>query len=314
MQEVTDLSPFISGTRLQFAWDSTSLGALKFCPRKYQLSIIEGWESKRRNVHLTFGILLHSSRERYYHAKTQGQSHDEALLQALAYLLEQTFDQELGKPWDSGDSAKNRFTLARTLVWYCDTWRDDPLETITLANGKPAVELSFRFDSGLRAPNGEAYLLCGHIDRLARFNEQAYVSDLKTTGHGLDQTYFLGFSPDNQLSLYAFASQVAIGHEVSGIIIDAAQVLVNGSRFQRGIVPRSKDQLEEWYDDLAYWLSQAVYYAHKNYWPMNDQNCYRCEFRKICAKSPSTRSEWLRADFQPRAEGPWNPLRTRGDI
>ena len=60
--------------KLQLFWDSTSLGQLKECPRKYELAIIEGWEPKgQRNVHLEFGIWMHSGRERYYHERAKGQ-------------------------------------------------------------------------------------------------------------------------------------------------------------------------------------------------------------------------------------------------
>src|ERR1700687_3516697 len=96
-------SAFIPGTKLQFAWDSVSIGALKMCPRYYELSIIEGWEPRKRSVDLHFGILLHSARERFYHAKAGGSDHDSALRDALSWAFDATFDRELGKPWASED-------------------------------------------------------------------------------------------------------------------------------------------------------------------------------------------------------------------
>lgn len=48
-------SPFLPGTKIQYAWDSTSIGYLKTCPRLYQYTIIEGWQSKGESLHLRFG-------------------------------------------------------------------------------------------------------------------------------------------------------------------------------------------------------------------------------------------------------------------
>ena len=49
---------------LQHAWDTVSTGALKECPRFYQLSVLEGWTPKSLNIHNYFGLLAHSALER----------------------------------------------------------------------------------------------------------------------------------------------------------------------------------------------------------------------------------------------------------
>jgi hypothetical protein len=301
---------------LQLAWDSVSLGALKECPRKYELSIVKGWRSRAAAVDLDFGIFLHSARERYYHARAAGAPHDSAQRTSLDWLLSATWNEELNRPW-MGDQNKNRFTLARTFVWYCEQWgaRADPLEQVILANGKPAVEVSFRFELGYGPETGEGederFSLCGHLDRLVRFNSGLWVSDLKSTRHTLDASYFQQFSPDNQMSLYTRAGQVVCGERTSGIIIDAAQVAVGFTRFARGLVQRTEAQLEEWLQGLQVLLRQAESYARANFWPQNDKACFRCPFRPICGRTPHVRERWLQADFLQRI---WDPLQVRGDI
>lgn len=57
------VSPFIDGTKVQYAWDSTSLGWLKECPRKYQYHMLEGWSGRGESIHLEFGILYHGALE-----------------------------------------------------------------------------------------------------------------------------------------------------------------------------------------------------------------------------------------------------------
>lgn len=308
---------------LQLAWDSTTLGQLKTCPRLYWYSNIagsspdlgaSGYAPRLESVHLTFGLVMHGARERYDHARAQGEGHESALRIALRYALEATWNRELGRPWLSDDKNKNRLTLIRTIVWYLDDFAEDSLRTVILASGKPAVEVSFRMELGAVAPTGEPYLLCGHFDRVATLNDTTYISDIKTTKSTVSPDFFEKFSPGNQFSLYCLAAKVVYALPVRGLIVDAAQVAVTFSRFQRGIVQRTEAQLEEWLSDALWWIAQAARFAAEGYWPMNDTSCDRfggCPFRSVCSASPSVRAEWLRRDFVRRT---WNPLATRGDI
>ena len=302
-------------TNLQLAWDSTSLGALKECPRKYQLSIIEGWVPRRESVHLTFGLHYHAALERYDHARAEGASHDEATIKALRYALEVTWNRELSRPWLSDDPNKNRWTLVRTIAWYLDQFESDPLKTVVLKNGKPAVELSFRLELDYKSKlTDEKFILCGHLDRVVEFNEQIYVADRKTSKNTIGTDFFDKYSPDNQFSVYTLAMQIIYSLPTAGLIVDAAQVAVTFSRFQRGFVPRHQAQLDEWYRDLGFWLTAAQLHAQAGYWPLNDKSCNNwggCPYRGICSKAPSVREEWLKADFHKRT---WDPLQVRGDI
>jgi hypothetical protein len=214
-------------------------------------------------------------------------------------------EPDLSQPWDSGHNLKNRHTLIRTIVWYLEAFRDDAAKTVILADGKPAVELSFRMELD-EWPTGQdgwrwlqeehPYTLCGHLDRLVEFAGGYYVMDRKTTGSTLGGYYFDGFNPDNQMTLYTLAGRIIFNTPVRGVIIDAAQIAVGFSRFDRGITYRTEDQLNEWMHDLGYWLSAAARYAERDYWPMNDKACNNyggCQFRKICSKAPQVRESFL---------------------
>lgn len=307
-------SSFIPGTDIQFAVDSTSLGALKECSYKYYLSVVQGWTSRHTSVHLTFGLLYHSTCERYDHARAEGLTHEPALRRAIMWALRETWDSTLNRPWQSDDDNKNRATLLRTVIWYLDQFQNDPLETVILADGKPAVELSFRFETTYKTESGQPYLLCGHLDRVVNFQGHTYIADKKTSKSTINQSFFDKFSPDNQFTLYALASKIIYSAPVAGLIVDAAQVAVTFSRFQRGFVARSESVLDEWYTDLGWYLVQAQAYAKANYWPRNDKSCNSyggCPFRPICSKPPESREEWLKAGFSKRV---WDPLQVRGDI
>jgi hypothetical protein len=50
----------------------------------------------------------------------------------------------LGERIHSLDTARTKETLVRSVVWYIDEYKDDPLKTALLPNYQPAVELSFK--------------------------------------------------------------------------------------------------------------------------------------------------------------------------
>lgn len=318
MDNVTGNSSFHPEVpNLQQAWDSTSLSTLKECPRKYQYTMILGRQPRDESVHLTFGSHYHKALEIYDHERSKGTSHDDAQLEAVRYCLEATVVRLPSggwRPWFSDEPTKNRFTLLRTVVWYLEQFADDSLTTIQLANGKPAVELSFRYESSIPMPDGAHFWICGHIDRLVELDGSLYVLDRKTSKQTISTDTFSKFTPDNQMSLYDFSSNVVWSVPVKGIILDAAQVAVTFSRFRRGFLHRTEGQREEWYRDTAYWLQQAAFFAEQNYWPMNDKSCGNyggCPFRPICAKGPEVRAKFLPAMTKARS---WDPLQVRGDI
>ncbi len=309
-------SPFLPGTSIQYAWDSTSLGLFKECPRKYYYTIIQGYRGRGESPHLTFGIHYHSALEHYDKRRALGDDHEEALRSAVLKALTDTWVD--GAPWESEHPLKTRNNLIRSIVWYLEHFRLDPAQTIILANGQPAVELSFRFQVN------EDLVLCGHLDRLVEWNNGTYVMDRKTSTTTLSTYYFDQYEPDNQMSLYTLAGRLVYNTPVRGVVIDAAQIAVGFTRFDRGFTYRSESQLEEWLDDTRSWVALAGEMGdhHDNLvhdevphperaFPLNDKSCHKyggCQFRTICSKAPEVRKNFLETQFEVRR---WNPLEVR---
>src|SRR5215813_188051 len=135
-------SPFLPGPyQIQYAWDSTSLGWLKECPRKYYYSMIQALRPRGENINIDFGLWYHGALEVFDRAKAAGKSHEEALDEAIQYALTVTWKD--GEPWKSDHDKKTRETLVRSVIWYCDHFKDDPAKTVILSSGAAAVELSF---------------------------------------------------------------------------------------------------------------------------------------------------------------------------
>lgn len=298
---------------LQIAWDSTSLTLLQECPRKYYYVMLKNWAAPGLAIDLDFGIAFHEALEAYQHNRYSGADHDEAVLSGTRTCL--SWDDS---PYvdDKKYALKNRHTLARTFVWHSEQYKDDSFKVITTTNidGKtvPAVELSFRLPLGIEAPGGDEFWLCGHLDSVGIFQGDLYFMDHKTTRYSLDQKYFSQFNPNTQMTNYFAATQVIFEQPAKGGILNAAQLLVNGTRFARQMISRTPDQMLEWGRALQWWLRQAQRFAEEEYYPMNTNSCGNyggCAFRPICSKDPSVREAFLSGDYEKRV---WNPLETRG--
>jgi len=333
------LSPFLPGTQIQYAWDSTSLGLIKTCPRLYFYTMIEGWQPRDESIHLKFGIEYHQALQDYDIARAADADHTTATHMAVRDLLLRTAGWEVDLESKAG-RYKNRTSLVRTVCNYLDHFSVDPAKTYILDDGRPAVELSFRFEldwgpraairgetdlegldldspQGMSAANApsQPYLLSGHLDRVVDYQGALYVMDRKTTTTTPGPYYFNQYEPNNQMSLYTLASRVVLSAPVKGVIIDAAQILVDTNRYVRGFTFRTPDQIDEWLEDLNYVLAIAETYAENGYWPMNDTACDKfggCRFRSICSKSPQVRENFLRSEFIKQApDERWNPLKPR---
>lgn len=294
-------SPFIPGTNIQFAWDSTAIDAVKQCGEKHRFRR-EGWRPKGDNVHLRFGHEYHRALQDYEILKAEGFNHRDSMMDVVRQLLFRIAD------WDPDHKQKNRETLVRSVVWYLEKFKDDPAKTWIMSNGKPAVEVTFAFELDFGPTPDQPYVLCGKLDRIVVFNDDLFVMDRKTTS-ALGPTFAERFTPDNQMTLYTLAGKRIFMAPIKGVIVDGCQPLVGGTNFERHIVYRTEEQIQEWLIDLDYWLTQANWWVKTNYFPHNDTSCHKfsgCEYRGLCGKSPQVRDRFLKSTFE--QEEPWNPL------
>lgn len=294
---------------LQTAWDSTTLGLLKTCPRKYQLNMILGYQEKDR-IHLDFGIAYHVGLETHAKLIASGTEPELALRQSLVAAMKSAWDNGMARD----NTYKNVANLCRAIIGNIDTYASNPaVTTHILRDGRAAVELSFKINLDMYSPDGEPYILCGHLDRVVEFNGKLYVLDYKTSTYALSENYFANYSPNNQMTLYNAAASAILDRPVSGFIVDAVQILVNGERYHREIITRPPECLEEWLSDLKIWIRQAELYAETGQYPMNDTACSMyggCEYRNVCAAHPKVRPIILNGGgFDIRVgDKAWNPL------
>ena len=289
----------------QFAWDATSIELAQTCLRKYYYNMIRCVKPRHQSVHLLFGGIYASALQHFYLFRFSGDDIDTALSKVVRQALTDSWDFDAGHPKVFDDPKKTRSALIRTIVWYVEQFgieSEDGLQTYQLQSGKPAVELSFTVELT------DDILLCGHLDRVVTMGDHLYVMDQKTTGGTVGTYYFNQFSPHNQMSGYSFAGQAVLRAPIRGVIIDAAQIAVNFTRFERGITTRSKDQLQEWRESALDTIDRARHASEVDKWPMNAASCGNyggCPFRPICSSAPQVRENYLKSDF---VEHIWDPL------
>lgn len=303
---------------VQFAWDATSIELAQTCLRKYYYTMVLGIQPNETSVHLVFGGHYAKALETFYKLRAKGKTIDDALAEVIHMTMINTWEHTLdeqgnrvvgtGQPVALNHSAKTRIGLIRSLVWYVDQFgeeSDSGIVTYHLADGTPAVELSFTFEPI------EGLLFCGHLDRVVTYGDHLYFMDQKTTGSVISPKFFADFSPNNQMSMYTWAGTAVLGSPLKGGIVDAAQIGTSFTRFERGWISRTQDQLDEWFDSTLETIDRTQQACRKEKFPMNLSACGNyggCPFRELCSRTPSLRESYIRGGFKPKK---WDPLERR---
>lgn len=117
MSEITHSHMHPTIPNLQVVWDSTSIRALQFCARSYQLGILQGWRGSA--VDLEFGIFFASATETYAKSRLEGASKAMATLAAIQRTVEDSWISE-------GDGLDHGYGIDAGRPWggrYVEQWR-----------------------------------------------------------------------------------------------------------------------------------------------------------------------------------------------
>jgi hypothetical protein len=199
----------------------------------------------------------------------------------------------------------------RAVYGYLDHFRNDPVKTLVLSNGKAAVELSFRFEIDMQTPFQTPYILSGHLDRIGEMDGSLYVFDRKTSSRAFAYDYIASFKPSGQMMQYTAGSQVAFAEEIQGVMIDAVHIGTNLDEYFRFPAQFTKGQLDEWYSNTKFYIKMAEQYAEADSYPQNFEACHvyqGCPFREICSRDPSVRETVIKSNY---TEDRWEPLKVR---
>lgn len=323
MTELIERKSFKDG--MQFAWNSSSITVASECLYKYKLQVIDGWANPRPSVHLIFGGHYATALEHYHKHVALGDTWEEALCKVVHEALINSWVPEHecprcqgkgtyesssepyplsclncndgvvpGKPQDFDHNMKTRENLIRSIVWYVDQFHNEPMKVLLDREGNPLVEHTGVFDVD------DGILFTCHLDSVVDYAGAPYIRDQKTTGTTITPRYFDGYKPDIQMSMYTFMGKALFNIPVNGVIIDAAQIAVGFTRFERGFTFRTDSELSEWYDSSMATIEAARRATRENYFPRNTTSCGNyggCPFRGACSRSPEVREQFLKADF-----------------
>lgn len=219
--------------------------------------------------------------------------------------------------WTPENRYKNRHTLMRSVLFYCDNQLETGgVQPYVFADGQVGVEVSFTLPLDISSPDGDPYLLCGHFDSWVTAAGEVVCRERKTTKGSLSDRFFSRYSPDVQIDTYDLAGWLLYGETLKPghVMVEVMQVGVEFSRMQRGYVSVSEGRREETLDDIKGWIKKAEADAKVGYYPKNTAACngygadYECPFRSICREEPGQRKALLDDMFITEH---WNPLRTR---
>ena len=310
-------SPTVPG--LQLVWDATSISSFLACPTRYYYSIVLGLTPATKSVHLTFGGAYQRALETYDRERLRGIAHREATVRAVTVgyregaslpLEKQPADLAVTEPTPPAE-VKRRDMLVKAIVDHCEQYADDPLRTVVLANGEPAVELSFRYDSGLTLLSRPVEF-SGHFDRVVAHGSGPdaswYILDHKTSKRPVDTNYRAKFELSTQMSHYDFSAAVVLPRKPVGVIIDSVQMLVDAVRTTRFPLRFTPSQSREYYEDLQQLLPAAGNFVAQRRWPRNRESCMLCDFKKLCRVDASIRPHIAATEFTRRL---WDPAEPR---
>lgn len=289
----------VTSEGLLLKWSSSSFDKAQSCPRKFQLSALEGYSPSAfsdDNLAPIFGKVLHKCLEQYNYLIAKGVDRETALAYALQTAENQKDDVE--KEYDKNYAYYNLGILERTLVLYNDMWKDEEYKTV-LIDGKPAVEILFEVEIP-----GTGYSWTGIIDRIVEDSFGVWHPlDHKTTKKYLNAKYISSYDLNSQSNSYPWAlQQLFPDKKIGGLIIDAMQLQVNKTHYLRCEIPRSQSQLEEWVVNTKMHLRTYEHYAHTGLYPMNSLGCELCIFSRLCAAQPEHRAEILKDEYTSRKQ------------
>lgn len=317
---------------LQMVWDSSSLSSYKRCPRRYFYSIVCGFVPIGESVDLKFGGMLHLGLETYYREKPE-RGHAEAQILGLISILKEAwvplFPDGIaqdpmavsGHYWRSHSNNKNLWNCLRSFIWYTEQFLSDYATHTAVIDDRPLLEYPFQFDLDLSV-DGQGLTYCGHFDRVIDAPEGRWIVDYKSTKSTVGMDYFAKYQPSSQLPGYNVAGKIIFQEPVLGVRIDAVQVGVDFSRCARGHIRFSDEKADEWLNNTSQWVFEATLAAQQPHeeaetlvefaqanarnWRMNEESCFICPFREVCASSPTIRGHLLEKAY---VQGLfWDPL------
>lgn len=267
---------------------ASSLSQFLKCEQNYYNIYKRGKRLREFSWPLEFGSAIHDVMGTYDYWRLGKGETELAVINAVKRA------DELSCTWDHWreTTTYNSWNLARIPIWYAEHFGySDVIELPTEFPAAPSpsaywVEVPFEFEY-------RGVMLNGRFDSFVNIFGENFVVDRKSTGKDIDGDFISGFSPNVQFSMYLWVVRKLFPQmHIRGLLCEAIQLQVNSVQFERFVVRRSDDELNEFEAllnksiDRIKELDNLSEYEHLK----NEASCYMCGFKKMCASSRPERA------------------------
>lgn len=293
--------------------DNTNLEEMTTCGRRFEYSKIRSRRAVAEKPALRYGSVIHLALEDRYKNPDFIASLDEPkqVEHMVNFMATNPCPDEEWRNVNSAVEAIRKFNR-----------QPDSNETMTLPNGKPAVELPFahllgKFRNPLGSPEWINVVYTGRIDRWVKRGEMTFTLDHKTTsqlGPGFNEQQKM----NSQHLGYMWALWKSLGVKCNGYIINAIctrKPTKTGNQHELAEYTyyKSWDLVDEWYDNMIHLIHRILFHYAHGYFPMETVWCVwkygRCPFLDVCELPPKDRLLMLNSNLY--KENKWSPLNER---
>ena len=256
-------------------FDTSQVNTYKHCPRQYGYKYVDQLRKVREGIEghdAGFGSKVHKALERYYGGIDQ------------AEILAK-FKDEYGEQLNLTDMAKTKDNGVLLLTQYFNYAKslDAQFEVLSVE-----VSDTFEFVTGI------PYTVKIDLVIKNKATGEVYAMDHKTTGKGLDYSYWQEFEVSSAITAYTDYCIRKYG-QCSGVIINAIkcgfrQRAYRGEPagfhydFQRQVFNRTKEQISFWEKDTVKWMEWIEESKESGVFPLHQSKmtCGYCQYKELC--------------------------------
>lgn len=258
---------------------ASSLDRMQLCLRQYKFSSVDGWTPKVTGERIDMGSYMHLMLEKYYQARIDGKDRDvfEIIAEAHPEFVGDSF-LEPGKLDE----------VERLFIEYVGFWGSSD-GWIPLYAEQPFTKVLFEDEKWVFVIQGKIDLVCK-----TPYHELLIV-DHKLVGRNNPPPIL-----SNQNMAYSWA-------------FNTPNVMINRVGTQGSLKTKEKltrvlrsypaPLIEEWEDNILYWVKYLIFSIEHNHFPPNFTSCDKysgCFYRDVCSQIPKAREWKLGQKFQKR--------------
>ena len=307
--------------------DSTLIKTFRACPQKYNYFNIQHYVPKSRKSAPSFGIAMHEGIAVFRQMRMSGKRYPEAVEIGQA-ALQKAYTEHMPLEAQSEVMQDDRRSITNAIRLYHGFCQHFEPCGYTYTH----IEVPFALWLGqIKVPNLDIdgtwsgwilkdVIYTGIIDAVLEFGGLAYVTDIKTTGMNITESWLDGFKMDQGLPGYLLAARELLGANTNHAMVHAMWIQKEPKSgkgkpldeyFHTKPLYWDEDQLAEWQQNTLRTVGMIEEAKGSNRYIMDfgASSCNSfgvgCDYRNVCSLTPSARPQRLEMDYR---KALWTPL------